>query len=337
MKFHIVGAGLSGSTAARLLADSGHQVEVWETRSHVGGNCHDECIDGVTVHRYGPHLFHTDNEEVWRFLSRFTAWTDNSHKVVADTALGRIPIPYSRVTAERIGRELSDEEIRDLIFRDYSRKQWGVPWETLPASIRNRVPKRRDNHDDRYFTDRWQGQPANGYAAMFRNLLQGIPVHLGTAGNEWRKHRKTGDWVVFTGKIDGYFDECLGRLPYRSLRFEHERTADRLHHAVINQCNDLPFTRVYDHAWFSGENPQTTVITHEYPEAHHSGNEAYYPMPFGEGMKLYSRYKELAVHETRTLFIGRLATYTYLDMWMAVAQAMAKVRPFLAKTKGTTL
>jgi UDP-galactopyranose mutase len=191
------------------------------------------------------------------------------------------------------------------------------------------VPQRRENHDDFYFTDRWQGQPAKGYAALFENLLHGIRVHFGVNKNDWRHHRRPEDWVIFTGKIDDYYQETLGRLPYRSLRFEHDRSPSRLPHAVINQCNDLPFTRVYDHAWFSGESPELTVITREFPEEHHPGNEPYYPMPFGEGMKLYSRYKSLGDREPQTLFIGRLATYSYLDMWMAVAEAMAKVRPFL--------
>jgi len=329
MKFHIVGSGISGSTAARLLADAGHRVEIWETRSHTGGNCHDETVNGVTVHRYGPHLFHTNDRAVWDFLSRFTAWTDFRLKVVADTALGRISIPYSRVTERQLGRALTDAEIRDLIFADYSEKQWGVPWKELPAAITGRVPLRRDNDDDRYFTDEFQGQPAAGYSAMFTNMLDGIPVHLGVPPDEWRSHRKPGDRVIYTGKIDGYFKGVHGPLPYRSLRFEHEWSATRLPNSIINQCNRLPHTRIYEHARFSGQNPPLTLITREYPLAHGPGNEPYYPVPFGEGMAIYQRYRALAAAETGTVFLGRLATYSYLDMWMAVAQAMTKLRPYL--------
>jgi UDP-galactopyranose mutase len=186
MRVLIVGSGISGSTAARLLADEGHDVEVWEARDHTGGNCHDE---------------------------------------------------------------------------------------------------------------------------------------------------KSGvDRVIYKGKIDEYFGCSLGRLPYRSLRFEHRRSRERLPHAVINQCNRLPHTREYDHAYFSLEDPEETVITREYPLAHDASNEPYYPMPFGEGQALYQRYKELAAAEKDTLFLGRLATYSYLDMWMAVAQAMVKVGAILKKS-----
>lgn len=329
MKLHIIGSGISGSTAARLLTDAGHAVEVWETRSHTGGNCHDERVDGVTVHRYGPHLFHTNDRAVWDFLSRFTGWTDYRHKVVADTGLGRCAIPYSRVTERQLGRTLTDDEIRGLIFVDYSEKQWGVPWDQLPATITNRVPTRRDNDDCRYFTDEFQGQPANGYAAMFDHMLDGIPVHLGAAPDEWRGHRKAGERVIYTGKIDGFFDYAHGPLPYRSLRFEHEWSGARLPHPVINQCNKLPHTRIYDHAYFSGEKPARTLITCEYPLAHDADNEPYYPMPFGDGMAIYQKYRTLAANERGTIFLGRLATYSYLDMWMAVAQAMVKLSPLL--------
>jgi len=327
MKFHIVGSGISGSTAARLLVDQGHCVEVWETRDHIGGNCHDEEIRGVNVHRYGPHLFHTNSREVWDFLSRFTSWTGYRHRAVADTALGRISIPYSLKTEKQLGSVLSDAEIQELIFADYSRKQWGLPWEQLPAAIRNRVPMRRNNEDDRYFTDTYQGQPAAGYAAMFRNMLDGIPLHLGAAPDQWRRH--PADHVIHTGKIDTYFNLRFGPLPYRSLRFEHRWSSERLPHAVINQCNQLPFTRIYDHAWFSGQQPARTLITREYPEHHHGGNEPYYPMPFGEGALTYGKYRDLAKRLPGITFIGRLGTYAYLDMWMAVAQAMTKLRPFL--------
>jgi UDP-galactopyranose mutase len=327
MKIHVIGSGISGGTAARLLTDAGHQVEIWETRDHPGGNCHDERINGVTAHRYGPHLFHTNDHAVWEFLSRFTAWTDYRHRVVADTALGRIAIPYSLTTERQLGRRLSDDEIRELIFTEYSEKQWGVPWAELPAAIRNRVPVRRENDDVNYFTDLYQGQPAAGFAAMFRQLLDGIPVHLGVNAEEWRRH--PADHVIHTGKIDAYFGDAHGPLPYRSLRFEHEWSPARLPHAVINQCNKQPHTRSYDHAWFSNETPVQTLITREFPEAHTPDNEPYYPMPFGVGAVRYQQYLRLAAGERRTTFLGRLGTYSYLDMWMAVAQARTKLRPFL--------
>ncbi len=325
MKFLVVGSGISGSTAARLLADRGHEVEVWETRDHIGGNCHDEKVDGVTLHRYGPHLFHTNDKEVWDFLSRFTQWNEYRHTVVADTAMGRISIPYSLKTERQLGRALGDGEIRQLIFADYSEKQWGVPWNELPESITSRVPTRRDNEDDRYFTDTWQGQPADGYAAMFERMLEGIPVKLKVEKDAWRERAAHVDKVIYTGKLDGYFHYSHGRLPYRSLRFEHQRSRERLPHPVINQCNRLPHTREYDHAWFSGETPECTIITREYPLAHDETNEPYYPMPFGEGGELPRTYKELAAGERNTVFLGRLATYSYLDMWMAVAQARVKI------------
>jgi len=326
MNILVVGAGISGCAAARLLADQGHAVEVLDSRPHSGGNCHDERQGEVTVHCYGPHLFHTNDKEVWDFLSRFTGWTDYRHKVVADTSLGRISIPYSLKTEAQLGRKLSDGEIRELIFVDYSEKQWGVPWDDLPAAIKCRVPFRRDNGDDHYFTDAYQGQPAAGYAAMFNRMLEGIPLQVGVDKEAWRSRRQDFDRVIYTGKIDEYFGYACGRLPYRSLRFEHRRSAEGLPHAVINQCNRLPYTREYDHAWFNLESPAETLITREYPEAHHGSNEPYYPMPFGEGRELYRKYRDLAAGESDTIFLGRLATYSYLDMWMAVAQAMVKVR-----------
>ena len=325
MKVLIVGAGISGCVAGRILTDHGHEVEIWETRDHIGGNCHDEKVDGVTVHHYGPHLFHTNDKDVWDFLSRFTAWRDYRHTVVADTAMGRISIPYSLKTEQQLGRSLSDEEIRQLIFVEYSEKQWGVPWNQLPETIQSRVPTRRDNADDRYFTDVYQGQPVDGYAAMFARMLEGIPVRLNAEKDAWRARVPQVDKLIYTGKLDEYFGYAHGRLPYRSLRFEHRRSAERLPHPVINQCNHYAHTREYDHAWFSDEQPETTVITREYPVMHDETNEPFYPMPFNDGVALHRLYKALAVEERNTVFLGRLATYGYLDMWMAVAQVMVKV------------
>ena len=235
----VIGSGLSGTTASRLLADNGVAVNILESRSHASGNCRDTVQNGTQVHRYGPHLFHTNDVEVWEFLSRFTEWMSYQHKVVADTGLGRISIPYTHKATAQLGRELSDEEIRNLIFVDYSEKQWGVPWAALPAAITGRVPSRRDNADDRYFTDKYQAQPKEGYSKMFERMLEGIPAHLGAGKDEWRKHARNADLVIYTGKIDEYFNYCYGRLPYRSLRFEHFWSPERLPHAVINQCDPL--------------------------------------------------------------------------------------------------
>ncbi len=361
MKAIIIGAGLSGTSAAVSLLECGYTIEIFESRLHKAGNCSDEKRGITTLHTYGPHLFHTNDDEVWNFLSRFTEWTPNQHKVVADTARGRISIPYNYNTIKQLRGELTDAEIRELIFADYSAKQWGMPWHELPAAITGRVPARRENADDRYFTDKYQAQPKEGYTKMFERMLEGIPVHLGVGKEEWRKHAGKADLVIYTGKIDEYFNYCYGRLPYRSLRFEHYESTERLPHAVINQCNPKPYTRIYDHRYFTECNspaltaePQTlppedalprgavkwdgrsegapaTIITKEYPMAHDSTNEPFYPMPFGPGMELYQKYKKLADAEPRTIFLGRLATYSYLDMWMAVKQAMVKLRPIIGK------
>ncbi len=336
----VIGSGLSGTVASSLLRHAGYRVNLFETRTHVAGNCFDKRDDNFVVHAYGPHLFHTNDQEVWNFLSESTEWTGYQHLVLADTPQGRIPIPYNSQTECWLGRRYRDQEIRDLIFKDYSQKQWGIPWEQMPAAITGRVPMRRENEDMRYFTDKYQGQPKDGYTAMFERMLEGIPVHLGVGKDEWRKHAAKADLVIYTGKIDEYFNYCYGRLPYRSLRFEHQRSRERLPVAVINQCNTLPYTRMYDHRYFSEESAigapplpegEETIITKEYPMAHDETNEPFYPMPFGEGQALYQKYKKLADGEKKTIFIGRLATYSYLDMWMAVKQAMVKLRPIVGR------
>jgi UDP-galactopyranose mutase len=329
MTIHITGAGLSGATAASLLKRAGHEVIIFEQRPHRGGNCYDEKQGEVTVHKYGPHLFHTESAMVWKFLSRFTAWNNYEHRVLADTALGRIPIPWSLASEALVGRGLNDAEVRQLIFVDYSEKMWGVPFSDLPDTIRNRVPLRRTDRDTRYFTDRYQGQPVDGYTAMFQRMLEGIPIILGAGEKDWRAQAQRADLHIYTGKVDGYFDYRYGRLPYRSLRFEYERSQTRLPTTSINQCNTLPWTRVTDNAYFLNENPAETVLTKEFPMAHDETNEAFYPMPFGEGREAYARYRLLAKAEPKTLFLGRLATYCYLDMWMAVAQTLTAIRELM--------
>ena len=210
---------MSGVTAAILFKEQGHDVEIFEVRDHIAGNCYDvKNDDGCTVHKYGSHIFHTNNEEVWEFLNRYTKFNSYEHRVRANTKEGLLSIPFSKKTEEQLGRDLDPKEIQDLLFREYSERHWGIPWEQLPKSISGRVPNKRDDHDDRYFTDKYQGIPENGYTAMFKNMLDGIKVNLGA---ERGLHKRLkADLVVWTGKISEYFDLKFGHLPYRSLRFE---------------------------------------------------------------------------------------------------------------------
>jgi len=330
MKINIIGCGLSGITSAILLKEQGHEVEIFESRPHIGGNCFDKKQDGVTVHQYGAHIFHTSDEEVWSFVNRYSKFNDYNHKVRANTELGQISIPYSKKTAEQIGHDLSPKEIQDLVFKQYSERHWGIPWENLPKSISGRVPNKRDNYDDRYFTDTHQGIPEKGYTEMFKSMLDGIKVNVGVSKGEYRNLKC--DKMIYTGKPDEFFDFSFGKLPYRSLRFEHfkakrdEKFSFKLG-SVINECNDKPYNRTSDNSVFLNEKgSEETIYTRDYPEEHDDSNDPIYPKNFGEGLDIYKQYKKAIDAENNVLFLGRLASYKYLDMWMAIKQVMTKLR-----------
>lgn len=334
MKVNIVGCGLSGVVSAILLKEQGHTVEIFETRKHIGGNCFDSLVNDTMVHQYGAHIFHTNDDQVWEFVNRYTNFNNYQHRVRANTHLGNISIPYNNKTEQELGRSLSDDEIVETIFREYSERHWGIPWPDIPNSITSRIPKRRANDDDRYFSDKYQGIPVNGYTAMFENMLSGITVNLGVAHNEWRRWMD-GMWacdkLIFTGKLEDYFDSCYGALPYRSLKFLHStgKKSDRFGWdkcSVINQCNHKPYNRTIDNSVFLNEPGDSTVYTRDYPEDHIPGvNTPIYPKNFGEGRFLYTKYKELARSQINVIFLGRLATYKYLDMWMAIKQVFSKL------------
>ena len=319
---------MSGITSAILLKEQGHEVEIFETRPHIGGNCYDKKKEGITVRQYGAHIFHTSDEDVWTFLNRYSKFNDYSHKVRANTQLGMISIPYSKKTTEQIGRELSPSEIQELIFRDYSERHWGIPWEDLPKSISGRVPNKRNNCDERYFTDTYQGIPEKGYTEMFKNMLDGIKVNVGVSKDEYRKLKC--DKMVYTGKPDEFFNESYGKLPYRSLKFEHykaDKDADFSFSkgSVINECNTKPYNRTIDNGAFLNENLPQTIMTRDYPVEHDETNDPIYPKSFGEGQEIYKKYKQAIQADHNVIFLGRLATYKYLDMWMAIKQVMVKL------------
>ncbi|MFN3585166.1 UDP-galactopyranose mutase [Phenylobacterium sp.] len=356
----IVGAGFAGAVLAeRLTSQLGKRVLLVDRRPHVGGNAYDETdAGGVLMHRYGPHIFHTNSEEVFGYLSKFTTWRPYEHRVLACVKGGlHVPMPINRTTLNLLyGLDLEDEaqaeaflksraqpverirtsedvvvsqvgrELYETFFRGYTRKQWGMDPSELDKSVTARVPTRTDT-DDRYFTDRFQAMPAQGYTRMFENMLDqpGLSLELGVEFEDVRDEA-VFERLVFTGPIDEYFDHRFGKLPYRSLRFRHE-TLDREWAqpvAVINHPDEaIRYTRVSEYKHMTGQAHPRTTITYEFPSAE---GDPYYPVPRPENQALYKRYEALALETPDVHFVGRLATYRYYNMDQVTGQALAAFR-----------
>lgn len=322
----IIGCGLSGITAAIILKEKGYDVKIFEKRNHIGGNCFDSNLCGTMVHNYGPHIFHTDDEEVFEFLSRYTEWIPFKYQPKGETELGLISLPYSKKTIKEIGRKLSTEEIEKYLFRDYSEKQWGVPFDKIPKTITNRIPDTADMEDPTWFKNqKYQCLPKHGYTEMMKKMLEGIDVKLSCKDEDWKNYK--ADLMVYTGKIDEFYNYKFGKLEYRSLVFEHIVTDKKMPHLVENSNTKKNlYTRKYDQSYFDpNHNQNTTIITKEYPTEYNGKNIPFYPIHFGESNKLAAKYIELSKSENNIIFTGRLATYKYLDMWMAVKQCMKKL------------
>ncbi|MBY5570498.1 UDP-galactopyranose mutase [Rhizobium leguminosarum] len=355
----IVGAGFAGSVLAeRLAADGGKKVLVCDRRPHIGGNTYDHYDEAaILVHKYGPHIFHTNSEDIVAYLSRFTAWRPYEHRVLAQVGDLRLPIPINRTTlnalynidltsdaeAARFLAERAEpcdpvKTSRDVVisqvgaelyrtfFEGYTRKQWGLDPSELDRSVTARIPT-RTNTDDRYFLDRFQAMPLDGYTRMFERMLNhdNITVMVGTDFADLRRER-LADHTIFTGPIDEYFGHCFGRLPYRSLKFTHETHDVRrlLPVAVINfPSEDVPHTRVTEYKHLTGQVHPRTSISYEYASAE---GEPYYPIPRPENQALYKQYETLARTRDDVTFVGRLGTYKYYNMDQVVGQALATYR-----------
>lgn len=349
----VVGAGFSGSVFARELAEVGYRLFVVDRRSHLAGNAYDEKDEhGVLIHRYGPHIFHTNSERIFAYLSRFTDWRGYEHRVLGVVDGKQYPFPINRDTLnllyglnldeagaaeflERV-REPRDpvrtsEDVvlnsvgRDLyekFFLNYTRKQWGLDPSQLKAGVAARIPV-RTNTDDRYFTDSFQAMPKDGYTAMFERILDhpGITVELGVDFKELR-NLCTYDHIVYTGPIDAYFDYRFGKLPYRSLRFEHEHLPDIDQYqpvGTVNYPNDHDYTRITEFKHLTGQTHSGTSIVREYPR---DEGDPYYPVPRAENEELFQLYWELTKAEPNTTFVGRLAQYRYYNMDQVVGAAL---------------
>jgi UDP-galactopyranose mutase len=353
MTYLVVGAGFAGATCARRLADAGKDVLVIDRRCHVAGNAHDHHdAHGVLIHEYGPHIFHTNSDRVVEFLSRFTAWRPYEHRVLAEVDGRLYPIPINRTTINALyGLQLdeagahdwlertreprptlaSSEDVvlasvgRDLcekFFRGYTRKQWGMDLSELSAGVAARIPT-RCNDDDRYFTDRFQAMPRDGYTAMFDRLLDHPRIRVET-GVEFAavRRRHAFEKIVYTGPVDEYFGQVLGRLPYRSLRFEHVHLAgSALVQPVgtINHPNDHAYTRVTEFRHLTGQAHAGTSLVREYAT---DEGDPYYPIPTRANDALFRQYQALAEREVGTVFVGRLAQYRYYNMDQVVAAAL---------------
>lgn len=366
----VVGAGFAGSVMAeRLAAGSGRSVLVIDKREHIAGNAFDHRDEaGILVHKYGPHIFHTNSRDILDYLSRFTRWRPYEHRVLAEVEGRLVPMPINRTTLNALydldlatdaeaeayldsvavdvpevksSRDMVvaqvGEDLYAKFFRGYTRKQWGVDPTELDKSVAARVPA-RTNTDDRYFTDTFQCMPAEGYTAMFARMLDDprITVMTGQSFDDLPEGI-TWDHLVWTGPVDEYFGHRLGKLPYRSLRFEHETlpVAQAQPVAVVNYPDEsVPFTRITEYKHLTGQQAPVTSITREYPAAE---GDPYYPIPNDAAQAMYKRYDALARACANVTFVGRLATYRYYNMDQIVGQALATWRRLDARWRSEAM
>ncbi|HSW67537.1 MAG TPA: UDP-galactopyranose mutase [Bacteroidales bacterium] len=355
--FSVIGAGFSGAVLARQLADAGHHIHLFESRAHLGGNCYTERDKnaGVMVHRYGPHIFHTENQRVWEFVNRYVRFRHYTHSVKTTLNGGVFQLPINLHTINQFYQKaMSPSEARNFIqtrttrfdhtpgnfeeqalavvgrelyeafLKGYTRKHWGIDPKTIPAAVLNRLPV-RFNYDNSYYNHPYQGIPEEGYTPVFEKLLHhnAITLHLNTTfSREWQNQF---DHCFFTGPLDDWFANAFGRLAYRTLHFEEEvHTGDYQGCPQMNFADEtLPFTRITEHKHFAyWEQHEKTVIFREFSRSCEPGDIPYYPIRLTAGKEQLKQYVELAQREQGVSFLGRLGTYRYLDMDMCIKEAI---------------
>ena len=355
----IVGSGLFGSVFAREMTDNGYKCLVIEKRNHIGGNVYTSNKEGINVHEYGAHIFHTSNEKVWDYINKYAKFNRFTNSPIANYKGELYNLPFNMNTfhemwniktpqeaisiienqkkeagiknpknLEEQAISLVGKDIYEKLIKGYTEKQWGKKCTELPSFIIKRLPVRL-TYDNNYFNDLYQGIPIGGYTQIIEKLLDGIEVKLNTDFfNDREKWENIADKILFTGMIDQYYDYVYGELEYRGLRFESE-TLDIDNYqgnAVINYTDsEIPFTRIIEHKHFEGSNSPKTIITHEYPQNWERGMEAYYPVNNDKNNKLFDKYQKLAENEENIIFGGRLGMYKYYNMDQIIDEALKLV------------
>ena len=348
----IVGSGFFGSICAHELTKVGKKVLVIDSRNHIGGNSHTENKDGINVHTYGPHVFHTSNEEVWQWINQFVEFNNFQLQTVANYKGEIYSLPFSMWTFSKLWNishpdqaqkiietqsahihepsnleeqaiKLVGTDVYEKLIKGYTFKQWKKDPKKLPKEIIKRLPV-RFTYDNNYFYDKYQGIPIGGYTKIFEKLLEGIEVRLNT--DYFKDELPTHNRVIYTGPIDKYYDYQFGELEYKTTKFDHKKLENKNYQgtAVMNYTDiEIPFTRVIEHKHFENTETDCTWITFEYPiEYKAESTEPYYPVNDTENNTKYKKYKELASQEKNTIFGGRLAEYRYYDMHQVIASAL---------------
>jgi UDP-galactopyranose mutase len=358
----IIGSGLFGAICARELTDNGFKCLVIDSRNHIGGNCYTENKEGINIHKYGPHIFHTNDDKIWEYINKYSKFNNFTYRprVNYKNKIYSFPInlltlyqvfdvktPIEAISKLESLRQKIDnpknleeyvlsqvgEDIYNIFIKGYTEKQWKLKGNKLPSSIIKRIPI-RTNFDDNYFFDKYQGIPIGGYTQIFVKLLDGIEIRLNTDFFKNREYfENISNKIIYTGKIDEYFNYEFGELNYRTLDFETKRLEipDYQGVSVMNYTEyDVPYTRIIEHKHFEFGNQDFTYVTKEYPIEWSKDKTPYYPISTDDNLKIYNKYKEKSkVLENKLIFGGRLGTYQYYDMHQVIGQALKTVKNIL--------
>ena len=355
----IVGAGPYGSVSAYELTKRGKKCLVIDKRKVIGGNCYTENIDGIHVHKYGAHIFHTNEKHLWDYVNQFAEFKQYNHNVIANYNEEMYTLPFNMWTFNQLWKVTTPEQAKEIIekqkykgtitnleeqalsmvgtdiykklIKGYTEKQWGKTCKELPPSIIKRLPV-RFTWDSNYFNDKYTGVPIGGYTQIFNKMLEGTEVWLNKDYFDDRDYYDgLADKIIYTGPIDKFFDYQYGRLEYRSLEWETLKLDNDNFQGnpVINYTDiEIPYTRIIEHKWFDNQNQKGTVVSYEYPKDYNGHNEPYYPVRDNQNTKIYEKYHELTKGLKTHIFGGRLATYVYYDMHQIISQALTMVKEF---------